>query len=176
MALPRTLAAFVAAAQLTLPDRRALALFDLSEAGFWHSFQALPWYVGALALTTLLGAPQVALSDVVLDALFDVVDFLAFPLLMIPVTRSLGLGEVYAPLVVATNWATALSAVLIGSLALGPALPNLVWDAVVIGLLAYQWNAIRIAMGTGGLMAAGVTILGVVLTLILHQAQDFVTG
>lgn len=184
MGWSRTLTAFLAAAQLALPDRRAMALLDLSEPGFWHSFQALFWHVGALALATAFGAPPpeatglpvTAASQIVVDALFDTADFLAFPLLMIPVTRSLGLGTGYAALVIATNWASALAAILVSTVALGPPMPQLVWDLVVVGLLAYQWNAIRIALGVGGLMAAGITALGVVLTLLLHQVQTLATG
>lgn len=177
MGLARTLGAFMAAAQLTLPDRRAMALFDLSETGFWRSFQALLWYVGALAAANFVTAGSTAdTAHVVADAAFDVVNFLAFPLLMIPVSRSLGIGDRYVPLVVATNWASALAAIAVSLLAMGPALPQLIWDLTVLALLLYRWNTIRIAAGTGGLMAAGLAALDVVATLILYQLRTLVGG
>jgi hypothetical protein len=163
--------------------QEALKAFDCSESGFWHSFGAivltLPAYVVALAAERHrlgLALPGRSLVDdgvlAGLTALAHVAAFLALPVAMIFVARSLGLSKRYVPFVIVTNWvsvvaATVLSVPLILSL-IGWATPGL---AILFSLgfgiivLKLQWCAAKISLEVSNGLAVAIVGLGLTLNL-----------
>ncbi|WP_375459646.1 hypothetical protein [uncultured Enterovirga sp.] len=159
-----------------------LRLFEISLPSFERSFAAialtLPAYVVELALARrdqrLLpgGALFGDMGIVLLVACGHVLAFLALPVAMIFMARRLGLGHRYVPFVIVTNWlqvfasyALALPGAL---LVLGwepPALTLLVTIAFTAVVLHVQWFATRVTLGVGAVLAAFVTVLGLVLSI-----------
>ncbi len=181
------------AAELLARRREGVALFDLSEAGFWRSFGAiwltLPALVVALALEHRRlghGPGESLLADPALAGLVafaHVAGFLALPLAMIGICRRLGLGRAYVPFVVVTNWLSALAALVLavpGLLVLvGWATPGLAllyflaFGAVVAHLM---WFGARATLGVSAGLAAAVVGLDVALRAALGLATGTLTG
>ncbi len=158
-----------------------LKSFDMSERGFWRSFAAiwltLPAYVVSLAFERLrlglLRPDHSLLDNIWIDlvvALGHVAGFVALPLAMIWITRSLNLTKAYVPFVIVTNWITVMGLLVLSLpavlLLLGWATPSL---ASVFGLafaviiVRMQWFATKATLGVSGLLAFGIVLLGIVL-------------
>jgi len=108
-----------AGVRLLLGDRAALAAFDVSLDGFWHSF----WVMVLLAPTALASilADHALAHDaleeapigprLVAGALAYGLGWIAFPLLLALLARPFALGTVYVPWMVARNWTSVPAAV-----------------------------------------------------------------
>lgn len=111
--------------RLFLWDEKGLDDFDLSIEGFWKSFfgpLAMAPIIAFIAVGSFrlqqdvyaargMAEAQMALTGSASEQVAEtIVAFLAgialFPLLMIPVSRLIGLGHRYIPFIVAQNWAT----------------------------------------------------------------------
>src|ERR1041385_7406399 len=100
-------------------DRSGMAFFDLSEAGFWQSFNAgVLVYPAFLILTwahtddetwRAAGAGRVIL----VETIGYITDWVAFPLAMLPVARALGQERRWIDFIIVFNWSQVLQAVLI---------------------------------------------------------------
>jgi hypothetical protein len=105
-----------------------------------------------------------------------VLDVVTFPLLAIPLTRFLGLGARYVPLIVATNWASLPQAgAFLAATVLGVVAPP--WRgglllAVLLATLAYQWFVIRTALGTSAGNAAAFVVLDLIAMEVLNRLVD----
>lgn len=177
---------------LDLLNRRAegLRAFDMSEAGFWRSFGAiwltLPVFVVELALERQrLGplGPAAALLDMsrvtLAVAAGHVASFVALPLAMIWISRKLGLGRVYAPFVVVTNWIGAAGATLLSVPAIlllvgwaTPSLAALFTFGFAVIVLRVQWFATKTTLGVSGGLAAAIVTLGVLLDALIGRLVD----
>lgn len=158
-----------------------LKSFDMSERGFWRSFAAiwltLPAYIVSLAFERLrLGLIQpdrTLLDSIWIDlvvALGHVAGFVALPVAMIWITRSVRLTDRYVPFVIVTNWITVLGLLVLSVpamlLLLGwatPSLASLFGIAFSIIVLRLQWFATKATLGISGLAAFAVVLLGLVL-------------
>lgn len=170
---------------VALLNRRAegLRAFDFTEAGFWHSFGAialtLPAYVVTLALERRrlgLALPGHSLLEdhwlVALVALAHMAAFVALPVAMFWIARSLGLGRRYVPFVIVTNWISVVGLTVLSLpallLLLGWATPahavlfTLGFGAIVMRL---QWFGTKVTLGVSGGLAAAIVALGVALNL-----------
>ena len=110
-----------AALALARRDVSALDRFDLTESGFWHSFAAafivLPMaalYIIAKRHIWLQTEPSVPLPNAFVQSLIEIfafaLDWALLPILMIFITRRLGLTQRYVPFVVAWNWSNVIAA------------------------------------------------------------------
>ena len=176
------------AADILTRRPQGLAAFEMSEAGFRRSFQAigltLPAYIVSLAVERralgLADAP--VLSDVPLDLLVGaghLAGFLALPLAMIVVLRGTPFAARYMPFVIVTNWVAVFgSLVLAGPSILlllgihGPELAGLVTLALAVLVLEAHWFAAKATLGISGWQAAGVTLLGLLLVLATNGLTD----
>jgi hypothetical protein len=160
-----------------------LRAFDFSEAGFWHSFGAivltLPAFVVTLAAERRrlgLALPGRSLLDdgslAALAAAAHVAAFIALPVAMIFLARSLGVSKRYVPFVIVTNWVSVVALTVLSVpavlLLLGWATPGL---AVLFTLgfgviiLRLQWCATKISLGVSNGLAVAIVGLGIVLNL-----------
>jgi hypothetical protein len=158
-----------------------LKAFDMSERGFWRSFAAiwltLPAYVVSLAFERLrLGLIQpdrTLLDSLWIDlvvALGHVAGFVALPVAMVWIARSVRLTDRYVPFVIVTNWINVLGLLVLSVpamlLLLGwatPSLASLFGLAFSIIILRLQWFATKATLGLPGLAAFAVVLLGLVL-------------
>jgi hypothetical protein len=160
---------FHGALLLAKGDTTGLGWLNLSFDGFWRSFLgpilATPAY--ALIVAGQYGRVEEGESGlgsvVFVEALFYAVDVACFPLLAILLTRYMGLGARYVPLIVATNWASLIQALIfvvaiVGGFILPPLRPMLMLSATLASL-TYQWFVIRTSLGTTGGTAAAFLIL-----------------
>jgi hypothetical protein len=158
-----------------------LKAFDMSERGFWRSFAAiwltLPAYVVSLAFERLrLGLIQpdrTLLDSLWIDlvvALGHVAGFVALPVAMVWIARSVRLTDRYVPFVIVTNWINVLGLLVLSVpamlLLLGwatPSLASLFGLAFSIIVLRLQWFATKASLELSGLAAFAVVLLGLVL-------------
>lgn len=163
-------------------DVRGMELLDLSVEGFFRSFVAAvvaaPLYLVLLVdRYRSVGMPTGLGSIVSSEALGYLLGWIAFPLAAVPLTRLLGLGNRYVPLIVAGNWATVIQAGLfVVALLLSGLLPVPVRSVLLLvatlALLVYQWFVIRTALETTGGTAAGVLAVSVLLDTIVSLLTD----
>lgn len=173
------------AVQLLRRDPAAMAHFDVSVEGFWRSFAA-PLLVTPVNLVAVLPVALALERDAtqmaVVRILTDLSAIVAFPLLMVPVARLLGLGGTYVPFIVANNFASLPIAVVYMTLtavvAFAGAVGGLSGVATVqfwIGLpllalvLGYIWQVARIALQAPAGTAAAITAIQYLLALVLEQ-------
>ncbi|MET0531507.1 MAG: hypothetical protein ABW003_24775 [Microvirga sp.] len=157
-----------------------LKSFDMSERGFWRSFSAiwltLPAYIISLAIAHMrLGAvPDGALLDNLwvdaVVALGHVGGYIALPLAMVFIARSLRLSSRYVPFVIVTNWISVIGLLVLSVpamlLLLGwatPPLASLFSLAFAVVLVRIQWFATKETLGLSSLPALGIVLLGILL-------------
>lgn len=165
-------------------DVRGMGLLDLTVEGFWGSFTGAvvaaafvaPAYALLLADRFARTGQSPGAGTLLGEALSYLADIVTLPLLAIPLTRFLGLGGRYVPLVVASNWATVpqaalfLAAVVLG-LALPPFRDGLVLTALMV-TVAYHWFVVRVALGVAGTTALAVVLIHFLVGTMLKRTLD----
>jgi len=167
------------------------AEFDQTFEGFFRSFAAMivaaPLYplivAGARALALqaaqathegqILGLHALTLAYCLVEAGSYVADWLVFPLVMIFIARLIGAGPRYVPFIVAYNWgscivlaATAGLHILHLSGIVSLTLAAFVYYAIMIFALVYRWQIARFGLQIGGVMAAGIVILEILISIL----------
>ena len=163
-------------------DVRGLDRFDLSIEGFWASFAAALVAAPAYALIlaeqyAVTGGPQGLLGTLLAEAIAYGGGRIAFPVAAIFLTRLLGLGTRYIPLIVALNWAAVLqialyAALVVVTLLLPADLRTLLLFLATIAVLVYQWFVIRTALRTTGTTAFGLVVIDVLLSVAVSRVLD----
>lgn len=191
MAGPSGVAAWAEAAlaltgtlRLARGDRGALACFNATEEGFWHSFRAAvlcyPMFVLLLAFPVEIGTADSghSWSYFIVETIRFVIAWTAFPLIALPFAGWLGRGDRFLLFMTVYNWCqvpqtVAFTAVtLLGALGALPPEGVLLGDLVVgIGSLVYEWYVSRVALAVSGPQAGLVIVIDVVLaTALSHVA------
>jgi len=163
-------------------DVRGMALFDLSVEGFWKSFAAAllvaPAYVIVLLdQYSVIGWPQHVPGTVLAEAVSFALGWLAFPIVTIFLTRLLGLGARYVPLIVANNWSAVVqvalytAVVIVGTL-LPANLRTLALFMATLAVLTYQWFVIRTALQTTSATAFGLVMVDILISVMLSRGLD----
>ena len=171
-----------AALLLARGETRGMALLDLSVEGFWRSFSAALIVAPAYLLVLLdqyrlLGWPEHPWSTLVAEIASYLLGWVAFPLAAIPLTRLLGLSTRYVPLIIANNWSTVVqvglytTVVLVGII-LPAELRTMALFAATLAVLAYQWFVIRTALATTGVIALGLVVIDVLLSITTSRILD----
>jgi hypothetical protein len=190
---PREIARSIGAVMaLARGDKTAVARLDLTFSGFWRSFGAAI-VVAPLALLFTYAErlmwpevrPRAPLPPPVLHYVAELVAFAAYwealPIVMIFMTRALGLTRRFVPFVVAWNWSNVVTALLLTP----PILLFLVGGASTQGALvvgtastllsvAFQARVTEATLGTGVLASLGISILNLVIGLALSAIADLV--
>ena len=164
-------------------DAAGMDMLELTVEGYWNSFAAA--LIAAPAYVLLLvdrfaraGLPPGTglAATAFAESLAYLVDVATLPLLAIPLTRFLGLGARYVPLVVASNWATVPTvALFLAAIVLGLVLPPMREGfllAAVMVTFTYQWFVVRTALGVPGTTALAVVMMNVVVGLIVNRGLD----
>ncbi|NLH81065.1 MAG: hypothetical protein GX458_09530 [Phyllobacteriaceae bacterium] len=190
---PSPVTALVGSMRLLGGDRRGLEAMDLSLDGFWASFRVMLWLAPAVALSLLAdlrlneltGTPRQTGDGLVILAgvVSYVAGWVAFPLLLAALGRTLGLGRVFVPWMVARNW-TAIPAslpyvvVVIAWLAgvlptrgLGPATLAALGVSLFCG-----WRVAMLAGGRSWGTAVAYTLVDFMLGLLIESGADRLFG
>jgi len=168
--------------RLARGERGGLSFFDRSLDGFWRSFRAA---VICYPLYLVLLSMRVSVADwqrsggwriVVAETIGYVIAWVAFPLMMLTVTRWIGRAHRFFDFMVPYNWCQVPQSalfVLIGLVSAGGALGVRVSAAIEIGAaiatLVYEWFIARVALSTTGLVAVFVVLLDLVLGALINR-------
>jgi hypothetical protein len=170
------------ALRLACGDRRALAFFDTSIDGFWRSFRAAaicyPMYLLLLSFRVAeahwsrSGVPVV----VIVETIAYVTSWVAFPLLILPLSRWVGREDRFLAFMVVYNWSQIPQTVLFVLVALDGATGLLATSALqfaqlaaTIAVLVYEWYIARVALAVTGAQATVVVIADLVLGTVLGR-------
>lgn len=170
-----------AAWRLACFDAQAMALFDVSLGGFWRSFfaalVALPIFV--LALVPSFGKAADPDLFAAVEAVHYAVAWIAFPLVMVPVTRFLGLAGRYIPFIIAVNWTSVLQLAIFLPVNLLALLGSLQGDGgaflftLALALTCiYRYFVARVALDATLGTALALVTLDVVLGLLISGSFD----
>jgi hypothetical protein len=177
-------AALYGAWRLMRFDAGGMAWFDVSITGFWRSFFAAvlvaPGFAVLLAFNLADRGEPVGLGRaIVVWTVAYAVMWAAFPIAAILITRLLGLGGRYIPLIIAYNWANVpqvLVNLLAALISAGGDEPggagNLVALAAFIYLRVYLWFVMRAALETTSLTAAAIVLFDFVIGAIIGSAAS----
>jgi hypothetical protein len=173
------------ALRLARGDASGLGFFDTSIDGFWRSFRAgaicYPFFLLLMifrvsaAKWAAAGAPRI----VIVETIGYVISWVAFPLLVLPLTRWLGRENRFLAFIVAYNWSQILQSVLFVIVGLDAAIgifPSGVAQFVdfiaAIAVLVYEWYIARVALQVSASQAVPVVLLDVVLGAVLARVTD----
>ena len=170
--------------RLAIGDRGALACFDRSLDGFWRSFRAAvicyPLYLVLLAMRITLAEWERSggWHIVTVETIGYVIAWVAFPLLMLNVTRVIGRAHRYFDFMVPYNWCQVPQSVLLVLVGiesetgiLGAQASETIDVVAAIATLVYEWYIARIALETTGSAAALVVLVDLVLGVALSRVS-----
>ena len=165
-------------------DGDGMSWFNLSIEGFWRSFFAALPAAPFFALLVYLdfqsqAEPVDAGSAILATGMVYFIGWTVAPLVMLLVTRLLGMTRGFIPMMIAYNWTTVPQiilqtlAALPGAMGLvSPGLSGSLLFVVVIYILVFEWFVIRTALQTTAMTAVGITLLletiGIIINLIAY--------
>ena len=181
--LPAAARGIAGAWRLARLDANGFRYFDLSEAGFWKSFQAAVVAAPLFVLLILLRSEEHPLSDDPLRAIFIeaigyVVGWTAFPLAAWYLASALQKQQRYTAYIIAYNWANVIQVAAFLPLALLSASGVLPGSFVVLlallltgAVIYYQFFIVRTALGVEVLPALGFVAIDLMLGLAIDAVE-----
>src|SRR3546814_19280578 len=101
---------------------------------------------------------------------------------MVYVTRLIGREAQYVPYIVAANWCSAIPIALFGVLAIlgasgavGPGIADFLALVALLWALSFQWFVARTVLAVGGLAAAGVIVLDLIIGIMITGPAQALT-
>jgi hypothetical protein len=168
--------------RLARGDRGGLACFDRSLDGFWRSFRAAviayPLYLVLLVMRVTVAEWQGSggWRIVTVETIGYVIAWVAFPLLMLTVTRWIGRAHRFFDFMVPYNWCQVPQSalfVLVGlesaSGMLGTQASEAIDIVAAIATLVYEWYIARVALETTGSAAGLVVLVDLVLGVVISR-------
>ena len=177
--------AVIGALRLACGDARGMRYFDTSLDGFWRSFRAAalcyPLYLILLGfrVTDAEWAQSGVATIVLVETIAYVISWVAFPLLIMPLTRAFGRPERFLGFMVAYNWSQLPQTALLLFIGLnrvtgllptpGSEFAELVGTCAII---VYEWYIARVALSVTGMQAVLVVLVDLVLAAVLGQITE----
>lgn len=168
-------AALKGALGLVRGDAAAISFFPNTEPAFWRSFAAVIFIVPVnLLSTTLRAGGEITGGYLFANATTVLVQWVAFPLMMVIIIRLLGLGARYGLFIIAYNWSSVLvvaallpSAVLAGVAHEAVGLVNMVTMVTILFILWFTAFLTRAALATTWINAVGIVVFDVLTSLLI---------
>lgn len=173
--------------RLALRDPSGMDHFVATPEGALRSFRAAVLLAPPFLLLLLfeIGSLETEVSApffLLVQAIVYVINWTAFPLAMSRISVLLGRGDRYPAYLCAYNWSAVVQAAAYLPVALGTR-AGLVPEAagqgllqiIMLGLLVYQWYVARTALKTGGLQAAGLVLLDLMIGMMILDVGNGVT-
>jgi hypothetical protein len=170
------------ALRLACGDRGGLAFFDTTIGGFWRSFCAaticFPFYLLLLGfhITTAQWNQYGGVSIVTVEAIKYVIAWVAFPLIILPISDLFDRGNRFLAFMVVYNWSQIPQFALFMVIGLDgatgllpPSILQPVQFAALIAVLVYEWYIGRVALGVTGAQATLIVIVDQVLGTALDR-------
>ena len=171
--------------KLARGDASGLGFFDTSIEGFWRSFRAAaicyPFFLILLAFRVSAahwaasGVPRI----VIVETIGYAISWVAFPLLVLSLTRWLDRENRFVPFIVVYNWSQIPQTALFVIAAAGAAsglFPGDVGNAVqfiaAVAVLVYEWYIARVALQVSASQAVPVVVLDVALGIVLSRITE----
>lgn len=157
---------------------------DSSLGGYWRSFWAAVLVAPAFLVLELItggfgDAP--GFRDIAVQAISYVIDWTAFPLLMVFISDTLKRGQDYMRYIVAYNWSAVVQMAILLPVAVlavlfpsGPAL--LLVQGITIVLLVYRAYIAHVALDVNFGTSAGIVLLDVLLSGLVDTIGQRLTG
>lgn len=161
-------------------DPSGLDFFDATIAGFWRSFFAAVLVAPVYLLLLLIRYAQLAeqispFRFFAIEVIAYVIAWVAFPLIMASLARTLGRDAFFIRYIVAYNWGAVLQNALYlpiamlatGGLLAGPSANALGFLALSL-ILVYVWFITRTALEVAGGIAAAIVGLDFLLSIFIN--------
>lgn len=161
-------------------DPSGLDFFDHTPAGFWRSFFAAviiaPFYLALLSLRySGMTAPVDPLRFIAIETIAYVIAWVAFPLVMASLVKTIDRDEHYIRYIVAYNWAAVLQnglylpiAFLATTGVLAEASANLLGLFAIALIVFFTWFITRTALEVQAGMAAAIVGLDFMLSILIN--------
>ncbi len=165
-------------------DAEGMRWFNLTIEGFWRSFFAALPVAPFFALLIYLDfhrqdEPVDVGREVFVTFLVYGAGWIIVPLVMVLVTKLLGMSRGFVPMMVAYNWTTvpqiiiqALAALPGGMGLISVELSGAILFTVVVYILVFEWFVIRTALQTTAMTAVAIVMLletlGVLINLVAY--------
>ena len=176
--------ALVGALRLARGDRGGLACFDRSLDGFWRSFRAAvicyPLYLVLLTMRVSVAEWERSGGGriITVETIGYVVAWVAFPILMLTVTRWIGRGGRFFDFMVPYNWCQVPQSALFvlvglesGSGVVNTRASEALDIVAALATLVYEWYIARVALETTGAAAAFVVLVDLVLGVVISHVS-----
>ncbi len=164
-------------------DANGFRYFDISDEGFWKSFQAAIVAAPLFILLVVLRTDEHPLSDDPLRAIFIetigyVIGWTAYPLAAWYLASALDKGQRYTAYIIAYNWANILQVTAFVPVALLSASGLLPGSFIVLlallltgAVIYYQFFIVRTALGVDVLPALGFVAIDLMLGLAIDAVE-----
>jgi hypothetical protein len=186
MAIPADIAkALHGAWRLARFDRAGLAFFGHDEAAFIRSFGAAVIIYPAFLILLALRLSDTEWQDAdwlhifLVETIGYVIAWVAFPLIMVPVTRFLVREHLWLDFIVVYNWSQVVQigfVVIANGLAESGMLPSPlaagIASAVTLAVLGYQWFVARVALDISGAAAVMIVLVDLVLGVFISRVAQ----
>jgi len=158
--------------------------FNATPIGYWHSFWAALLVAPAfLVLELITGGFGEApgLRHVAVQVISYVIDWTAFPLLMVFIADTLNRGQHYMRYIVAYNWSAVVQmAILLPAAVMAVLFPSaptlLLVQGITIVLLVYRAYIAHVALEVNFGTSAGIVLLDVLLSGLVDTVGNRLTG
>ncbi len=165
-------------------DAAGMNFFEVSIGGFWRSFHAAA-IIAPLFGTLLFMRFSAGLVDAgawrfaAVEAIAYVIAWVAFPLIMVPLSKLIERQERYLGFIVAYNWAAVLQNAIylpLAIMATGGIVPadtaNALGLIVLMMILIYTWFIATAALKISAAGAAGIVALDLVLSIFINAISE----
>jgi hypothetical protein len=167
-------------------DLAAIDLFDSSPAGFWKSFWIGPLLAPGLAAAIIAHLWNDSVANPTMFVVWQVVAYViglvAFPLVMLPISRHFERRHRYARYVTVYNWIQLPELLLslpIELLAVTHALPPeplvVLWLIVRSTLFVYEWYIAKVTLEIEAISAMGLVAIDFLLGLLIGRVAELLT-
>lgn len=160
-------------------DPSGIRYFGDSMVDFWRSFFAAVLAAPAFAILIMLRLSDMPIQSgpwriFLVEAIAYVIGWVLFPLVMVRIVQMIDKERNFVRYIVAYNWAVVLQITLsfivagIVTLDLMPSTLTQVLSALTdIAILIYQWFIARIALEIGGVGAAFIVVIDLIISVLL---------